>query len=154
MAQEKQLKNIIKKHVKSENEIKLCIFYKNRKLKNLLIRNQPARNFLQGDQSNVVYQFKCPEDGCSTVSSLYIGYTTCTLKKRMIEHSYSGAIRTHGQDEHGKRFSKEEIMNNVSIAKKDSCPQNLRILEALLIKKHRPNINRKDEGFTRTLAIF
>ena len=63
-------------------------------------------------------------------------------------------LRVHGQEDHGKRFSKEEILTNVSIMKKDSSLTNLRILEALLIKKHRPSINRKDEGFTRTLAVF
>ena len=153
-SQERQLKNIIKKHLKSEKRIKLCIFYKNLKLKNLLIRNQPVRQNSPSEQSSLVYQFTCPEDGCSTINSHYIGYTTCTLKKRMTEHFYSGAIRSHGQDEHNKRFSKEEILNNATVMKKDSSPLNLRILEALLIKKHRPSINRKDEGFTRTLGIF
>ena len=124
------------------------------KLKNLLIKNGPIKSKIPSEQSNVVYQFKCPKDGCSTINNQSIGYTTCTVKKRMTEHFYGGAIRVHGQEDHGKRFSKDEILNNVTIMKKDSSPTNLRILEALLIKKHRPSINRKDEGFTRTLAVF
>ena len=63
-------------------------------------------------------------------------------------------FREHGQDNHDRRFTKQEIINNTEIMKKDNCANNLRIMEAILIKKHKPSINRKDEGRTRTLMIF
>ena len=72
----------------------------------------------------------------------------------MTQHYFNGAIRSPIQDEHDRRPSKEEILRNTKILKRDTGLDNLRILEAILIKKHKPSINRKDEGITRTLAIF
>ena len=76
------------------------------------------------------------------------------MKERVQQHYYKGAIRTHGQDCHNRRFSKIEIFENTKVIKKDLNSNNLRILEAILIKERRPKINLKDEGFVRTLRIF
>ena len=152
LQQERQLKSIIAKNVSSEKNINLLIYYQNMKLKNLLIKNK-TKESSPSETSNVVYQFNCPEVNCS-VDQKYIGYTTNSLSTRMTQHFTKGAIREHGQDNHDKRFSKEDIINNTVIIKKDNCANNLRIMEAVLIKKHKPSINRKDEGRTRTLLIF
>ena len=72
----------------------------------------------------------------------------------MTQHFTKGAIREHGQDIHDKRFSKQDIFNNTVIMKKENCANNLRIMEAVPIKQHKPSINRKDEGLARTLLIF
>ena len=104
------------------------------------------------ETNNVVYQFQCPEVGCST--NKYIGYTTNKLVVRMTQHYSSGAIREHSQDTHDRRFSKKEIIDNTTILKKNENLEDLKILESLFIKQQQPTINRKDEGFTRTLKIF
>ena len=98
-----------------------------------------------------MYQFKRPEVNCD-VDQNYIGYTTNSLNMRKTQHFTKGAIRE--QDIHDKRFSNKDIINNTVIMKKDSCANNLRIMEAVLIKQHKPSINRKDEGRTRTLLMF
>ena len=72
--EEKKLRKIIEKYAKPTNKektIDIRIYYKNRKLKNILIRNnhqQPSE-----DNARVVYSFSCNEIGCN---SSYIGYTT------------------------------------------------------------------------------
>ena len=85
----------------------MTIYYKTTKLKNILIRNQPK---LSSSASNVVYQFKCPVAECNVSNFSYIGYTTNTVPTRMLQHYYKGAIRTHSQDNHDRRFSKQEIL--------------------------------------------
>jgi hypothetical protein len=152
--QEEQLKNIVKKNVESSKDISTIIYYNNRKLKNLLIKNAPSSNNEIGNSSCVVYQFSCPEVECSINKQTYIGYTTNMLKDRLQQHYYKGAIRCHGQDDHDKRFNKKEIIDHTIILKKDLNSNNLKILEALFIKEKRPKINLKDEGFVRTLKIF
>jgi hypothetical protein len=72
----------------------------------------------------------------------------------MLQHYYKGAIRTHGQDTHDRRFTKDEILQNTSIITKCRSDYDIRIMEALLIKERRPKINLKDEGITKTLYIF
>lgn len=153
LQQEKQLQQIITKNISGPNKVSLLVYYCNRKMKELVISNQPRRPVTEANVSNVVYQFKCPEVECS-IDNTYIGYTTQTLKKRMEQHYYSGAIRLHGQDDHDRRFSKKEILENTAWLKKDTCASNLRILESIMIKKFKPSINRKDEGFVKTLSIF
>jgi hypothetical protein len=156
--QEDQLKSIVKKNIVSNKIIIPTIYYKNKKLKNLLIRNQPTLDIdaVGLSKSNVIYEFTCPEVECNVNNKkvTYIGYTTNRLQQRLTQHYYSGAIRTHGQDYHNKRFSKQDMFGNTKSIANESCLNDLRILEALYIKERRPPINLKDEGITRTLFIF
>jgi hypothetical protein len=106
------------------------------------------------DQANVVYQYFCPSDGCNGIKSIYIGYTTNTLKTRMYQHFSSGAIRKHNEMIHGDRSTKETILKNTKIIAKANCRDDLLLLESLYIKLYKPIINKKDEGFVKTLKIF
>lgn len=76
------MKDIIKKNIRSDKKIKTVIYYKNFKLKNLLIKNAPSKESQnQLSTANVVYQFTCPETICKdgNFKQIYIGYTTNTL---------------------------------------------------------------------------
>lgn len=66
--------------------------------------------------SNVVYRYTCPDAGCKDSNNIiYIGYTTCTLKERLTQHYYKGAIREHGEDVHNERTAKNNILDNTEI---------------------------------------
>ena len=57
---EKQLKSIFHNHVRPVDENtdpQLIIFYKNRKLMNLLIKNKPSRTSSLEKQHHVVYRY-------------------------------------------------------------------------------------------------
>lgn len=49
------------------------------------------------NENNLVYQYKCNNVRCNSDYQQYIGYTTNTLKTRMTQHFYNGAIRNHHQ---------------------------------------------------------
>lgn len=66
-------------------------------MKSLLIKNNNNETSGLEEEHNVVYQYTCDNVGCSTDLNQYIGYTTNTLKTRMMQHYYKGAIRTHHQ---------------------------------------------------------
>jgi len=153
---ENKLKKIIKQNLKPtdrSDQIQLTIFYKTKKLKNLLISNNVKPTSLE-DQCNVVYKYNCPDDGCSSTESIYIGYTTNTLKTRMSQHHYYGSIRKHSEEKHKIRISYDNIIRNTKNLKKDQNKEDLIILEALLIKSQVPNINMQEEGSYRILKIF
>ena len=79
--EEKQLQQIIHNNIKSaisDVHVKLLIYYKNKKLKILLISN----NNHKYEEQNVVYQFTCEREPCNQ-DQFYIGYTTTTVKSRM-----------------------------------------------------------------------
>ena len=152
--QEKVLKEIVSKYVlptENETSIVTTIYYKNRKLRQLLITNSPKRPTDLHQQSSVVYSYNC-NAGCN--ANNYIGYTTNTLGTRMRQHSYSGAIRKHHEEVHQKRVKYDEIILNTSILQRLRTRDDLLIMEAILIKEHRPIINLKDEGITKILKIF
>ena len=68
-----KLRKIISKHVKPVNQdskLKLNIYYKNKKLKKILINNNICEKVEVND--SVVYKFTCNERGCN---ASYIGYT-------------------------------------------------------------------------------
>ena len=91
--EEIQIRKIISDHVKLKEintAINLLIYCKSRKLKNLIIKLKNNQNPTSVD-SNVVYMYKCPEDGCNTTSE-YIGHTTNKLRDCLQQHTYKGSI--------------------------------------------------------------
>ena len=153
---ENQLRKIINNNIKEKtinSKINLQIYYKNMKLKDLVL-SPKTKSSATEETSNVVYQYTCPHSGCKATESTYIGYTTNTVKVRMQQHYTSGAIRKHYEEEHKIRPTKENILENTKIIRKGKNKEDLMLMEALYIKNYRPIINRKDEGLVKTLKIF
>ena len=129
--------------------IQLRIFYKITPLQTLLHKKENPANDIK-KACRLVYQFNCPEEGCN---ASYIGYTSCSLQNRVKNHSYSGAIKMHFEDEHlisGKKIKCDYF----KIIFKSNDVYTLQVAEALLIKKLNPDLNRRQEGLTRKLYIF
>ena len=113
---EKILRNIIKSNVictDPSNKIDLIIYYKNRKANNLVMKNNisPPPPFLQ--QCNLVYVFNCPLS--HSKATTYIGYTECTLDRRITGHLYKGSIKQHFITDHNIKPTKQQIVDNTSI---------------------------------------
>ena len=111
---ESKLKNIVDKNLRPVEEtkkIKLVVFYKTRKLKNLLIKNNPKTTSL-AEEHHLVYQYTCTENRCNSIDSQYIGYTTTTLKNRMVQHK---SIKEHLKKIHKRNIGYEEILKNIKI---------------------------------------
>ena len=92
---EKQVTEIIKKNVKpvdSNVSINLNIFYKIRKLKNIVIINNPHKPTCR---FNAVYQYTCNKGECN--SQTYIGYTEQTLEERFRQHR---SVKKHMRETH------------------------------------------------------
>ena len=87
----------IKQNIKCTNEnesIKLNIYYKNRKVLNLVMKNSPNTNKLQ--RTNILYKYECNVGNCEPQA--YIGCTRTTLSRRITMHLQSGVPLKHGQD--------------------------------------------------------
>ena len=106
--EEKQLQQIIH-NIKStipDVHAKFLIYYKNKKLKNLLISNTNH----EYKEHNVVYQFTCEREPCKQ-AQFYIGYTTTTVKSCMTTHAQQGPIKKYlMQVYHQSRVTTQEIM--------------------------------------------
>lgn len=150
---EKQIKNIVKTNMKPtelSKDLKLTIYYKNPKLKNILIKNNCSVSSKE-ETVGVVYQYNCPKDGCSSRQEKYIGYTTTMLKTRMRQHK---SIQLHHLEIHNSRIKCKEMLENTEILHKTNNKRNIIILEALSIKQLSPSLNSQEEGTTRILKIF
>lgn len=151
--EEKQLRKIIKENVNPvapSTQVQLRIYYRNRKLSNLFIKNSPRND---SSDFNVVYQYTCPSEQCQ-LAHTYIGYTECTLKQRMTYHCTCGSIKNHNKTAHQKKICTKELLESTTILRKESNKEELMIAEALLIKEKKPTINLQNDGFQRTLLIF
>jgi hypothetical protein len=149
---EKEMQTIIHQNVKpTENnkKLKLFIYYKNKKLKHLFIRNnsnKPTASF------NVVYKYHCDEVHRNNVQGAdYIGFTRTTLKDRMKQHA---SIKKHYKEEHERNITGSEMLQNVSVLSKSNNRIDLIIMEALYIKQEHPIINIQTDDFNRTLKKF
>ena len=120
--EKKKLQQIIHNNIKSaipDAHVKLLIYYKNKKLKNLLISNN---------------NHKCEREPCNH-AQFYIGYTTTTVKSRMTAHAQQGSIEKHLMEvHHQSKVATQEIMKNITILRKVHNPNDIQIAEALLIK--------------------
>jgi hypothetical protein len=149
---EQNLKRVISKNVTTVDpakKVQLLIYYQNRKLKSLLIRNKLHKS---NADARVVYQYECNEVGCH--SNKYIGYTTCSLAKRFYMHVQSGAIRFHNKNAHNVKPLTRQLLQCTKVIYRGQSKNDLTIAEALLIKKERPTLNLQDEGLMRVLKIF
>ena len=155
--EEKQLTNIIDKHVQPIDEnhkIKLQIYYRNKKLKNLFIKNKGRDGNDVRDQHHVVYQYTCNQSGCNSSQS-YIGYTSCTIDDRFRMHAQSGSIKKHLMEHHKmKRITKNDLIASTRVLRACNSRSKLRMTEAILIKEFKPQLNSQDEGCDRLLKIF
>ena len=149
--EEINLKHIIFKNVApiENHDLKLLIYYKNSKIRNLFIRNSPKKII----DHHIVYQYKCPKGECQPPAT-YIGYTTTTLKQRMTTHSQTGSIASHNQEKHKIKIRTNNILENTTVLFHSPEKSDLLIAEALLIKQKSPIINNQKEGETRILKIF
>ena len=151
--EEKLIRQIINRHVKATNSsstVKLCIYYRNNKLRKYLISNKSSNN--KGVDSRVVYQYTCKESTCNGAS--YIGYTTCTLPVRFYSHVQHGSIQKHNREKHNSKLYTQQLLENTKILHKNQSTVELKIAEALLIKHNNPTLNAQDEGNERVLHIF
>ena len=92
----------------------------------------------------------CPIQHCKAE---YIGYTECTLSRRMIAHSYNGSILKHFKNQHDLKPNKQLLIDNSSILVKGPNKNNLLIKEVLLIQAHHPQINRQYDTFPNILKL-
>ena len=151
-AQEKQIHQIIRKNItclKAERYVKVIIYYRNRKLRNLFIRNSRKVK----EEFDVVYCYSCNKKQCNGTQS-YARYTTTLLSTRMDFHAQQGSIRKHHMETHNKKITKQEILANITIVKKCNQRHDLNLAEALYIKSLNPSLNAQNNFSTRTLKIF
>ena len=139
--------------VKAEEDLKLIIYYKNKKTRNFIMRNNLNQTPLL-QCTRTIYEYVCPDEDCKPQGSSYIGHSLTTLSRRLTMHKQNGAILEHVRDVHKTDLTRENIVNNTKIIRRINDPIRLQIAESLLIKKHRPIINRQDTGFTRKLQLF
>lgn len=150
----KQLKSIIKEHVKptnNDNKIKIIAYFKPTKLSSCFSTRR-RMDMLQ--RSHVVYQFRCPMDSCS---ASYLGYTTNTLATRAQQHRYkSSKIQTHISTDHSDspNIPADTFINSFSILYSYNNPTDLKIVEAIAIREQNPFINVKYNEYSNYLNIY
>ena len=150
------LKKIIRDNVKPrafDEKVTLNIYYKSVKSSNLVMRNSPAK-VRDLAKCNLVYEFKCPSDECIRQHAKYIGFTTCTLSRRLSYHAQNGHILEHFRESHGRKLTRQCLVDNTKIRYIVNNTHDLRIFEALLILYERPSMNGQNTGVNRTLSLF
>ena len=154
------LKKIIKNHVTVLNrsdQIKLIIYYRSRKTRDLVMKNNLTPKLRDLARTNLIYDFHCTIDECAHLPRSevqYSGLTTCTISKRLSYHLQAGAILNHVLEKHGRKINRTEIVAMTKARYYQNDLKRLETLEALIILKEDPWINRQDTGKTRTLKLY
>ena len=132
--------------------LKLRIYYKNRTVSNLFIKNNPHCKSPE-QRSHVVYRHTCNAEECYS-SKTYVGQTTTTLKQRMTTCALNGQINTHNLEENQQRLRAADILACIDVLHTAQYRQELVLAKALLIKKLQPLINSYQEGEVEVLSNF
>ena len=159
---EQRLRKIIKENVilkNSRDKIQLIIYYRSRKTRDLIMKNNLTPKVRELARTNLIYDFGCTIDECAhqrRSDGTYSGLTTCTLSRRLTYHLQNGAIKNHALQVHGRKITRKEIVEMTTARR--GCYQNdfarLEILEALIIHFEQPVINRQDTGKKRVLRLY
>ena len=143
---EKVIKQIIQSNVeptKKDTKVNLRVYYKNRKVRDLIMRNNMTRDDSKLKRTNVVYKFTCPHEDCRLRTADYIGLTTTTLSRRLTMHLREGAPQQHMAKNHQTKISRNDLTTNTTILKSNSNRRRLPVLEALLIRRDKPALNKQ-----------
>ena len=136
---EKVLKKIINDNVKCKGEnskLQMIIYYNNMKTKNMVMKNNMSGKKRELSQTNVIYEFTCPQNECfhhPTINNRYLGFTTCTVSKRLSFHLQTGAILKHSIESHGRKIDRKTAEQCLKIRYKENNQERLEILEAIMI---------------------
>ena len=157
---ERVLKRILKENVilkDKDDKLKLVVFYKNLKTRNLVMRNNMTKKPRELAKTNTIYQFYCKKGDCEHLpprSGAYTGLTRNTVSRRLSFHLQTGAIRQHSEKIHGIKITRKEIERFTRVRYVERDINRLEILEALIINAEDPEVNRQDTGKIRTLKLY
>ena len=155
---ERVIRDIIKSKVRCINDadkLDLVIYYKNKKVCNLLMKNNLTQDMSPLKQTNVIYNFNCDIDDCAHLPNAnYIGMTRTTLSRRLTMHLQNGNIKDHIRDTHNRIITREQLVGNTKILRHCSDTQRLLVYEALTIMENNPAINTQSTGIHKTLILF
>ena len=146
---ERALRDIVMTNVVCKNtdqKLQLSIYYKNRKTKNLVMKNNTNNSMKPMKRTNVVYKFTCPHEDCRPHSATYIGATTTTLSRRLTMHKTRGSIKDHTETAHGARLTRELLDKSTEVLRTVPDQKRLWILEALYLREYTPAINVQGES--------
>ena len=129
----------IKLHVVFSNPYTLSSLFKHKDVLPLSMR------------SSLVYSYRCPQ----CVSGCYVGSTIRPLYMRIAEHSgksfrTGNLLRVPGHSairDHAKNCSKSVKIENFQILGTEKNSMHLRMLESLIIKSEKPNLNDMNSAF-------
>ena len=110
------MKDIIKRNVKMKKEdknVKLIIYYKNKKSSNLVIQNNTNTKKDVLRQTNIIYEYQCPMPHGQMAK--YIGMTQSTLSQRLTSHKQQGSILEHHRKFHKETVSRDILIKNTKI---------------------------------------
>ena len=105
-------------------------------------------------QTNLIYEYKCPIGECEHQTSSYIGLTCTTLSRRLTMHLQQGGPKHHTEHHHNSLLTRDMLVKNTTIIARQTDYNRLHILEALLIQKQKPPLNNQFRGTNRTLKLF
>ena len=64
------------------DELKVIIYYKNKRVNQLVMNNNPTKKTDSLQQTMVIYEYFCPNEDCKLLQNIkYIGMTRTTLSR-------------------------------------------------------------------------
>ena len=102
---EKALKDLVRENVtmKENNKLKLVIYYKNRKARDLVMKSNLGNDVRELARTNIIYDIDCNKGDCEHLpkrNRSYSGLTTCTMSQRLTYHLQDGAVQRHHKEVH------------------------------------------------------
>ena len=156
---EKAIRDVINNNVRLINQgerLQVVIYYKSIKTSNLIMKNNLSPKLRDLARTNLIYDFTCKTGECEHLpihKRRYSGLTTCTLSRRLTFHIQKGAIRKHFESCHGRNITRAEIVDMTKARCYQRDVRRLEILEALIIQREDPEINKQDTGKCRVLKL-
>jgi hypothetical protein len=135
--------------------LKILIYYKNKKIQNLVMKNNPYKKTTVFQETKVVYQFSCTREGCRLLPNMdYIELTTTTLRRSLACHLQSGRPRNQLMEAFNETIACTVLEVCTNIVTHCSDAYRFEIAEDLIIMDKTPVITLQTTAFFRNLRLF
>ena len=153
------MKNILLNNIRccnSNDQIDFTIFYNRNTITNLITKNNQGPPTPTLKKTQLIYQYTCKHENCELQNDCYIGQTNTTLSRRLTMRLASGGPKQHHLEKHYATLTRKKIVDNTKIIRTERDTYRLSILESLLIKNVKPNINNQMTGpnINNQMAFF
>ena len=115
------------------HKLKLIIYYKSATNSSLFMKNAQSPPVDDLQKINLVCGYRCSLGDCEHLNNSYIVITRTILSRRLTMYKSNGVPKDHLNNHHGAHLTRDHLLSNTNVRRRENDQYRLMIFEALFI---------------------